>query len=369
MEILNGRGLSPESILEFADFVFSKTSRPHDFETFLPKVYGPDNIRPDRHLVAMENGKIRAMLMYHPLVLMVGGMTLKVVRVGTICVHPKYRGQGLMQTLMEELFSQEEVKAADLLSLGGQRQRYEYFGFTPGGVVCRYDVIRANVRHGLAKESELELMPFSEKYAAEACRLMATQPIYAQREPDLFEQTLRSWNGEPYVFLRDGVFCGYCVLVGSKVSEVVLKDPQDMKSAVKTLFNRLNKEQLRFELSLWNQANCPLSALSEDGAISWQHAYRVNRFDRVVQAFLSAANAHKPLAHGTFSLAVEDVGRIAIEVDAEGVKVDVLKNDEPGLSQMDAFRALCTLNNGFLPINTPLGWFPLPIFIPSADVC
>ena len=44
IEYCKGTPADRQEILDFADLVFSKNSRPHDFATLLPKLYGPDGI-------------------------------------------------------------------------------------------------------------------------------------------------------------------------------------------------------------------------------------------------------------------------------------------------------------------------------------
>ena len=106
------------------------------------------------HRIAVdERGKIRALIAVLREELEVGGKALQAGFVGTVSVHPKARGEGHMKVLMGE-WVKEMRETCDLAVLGGQRQRYEYFGFTRGGSQYKYSVNRSNIRHALKKTDE-----------------------------------------------------------------------------------------------------------------------------------------------------------------------------------------------------------------------
>ena len=65
-----------------------------------------------------------------PLSLLVAGKPLRAAGIGTVSVHPYARGEGHMKKLMHMTLEECRENGADLAMLGGQRQRYEYFGFT-----------------------------------------------------------------------------------------------------------------------------------------------------------------------------------------------------------------------------------------------
>ena len=129
-----------DACIELANYVFSTAHCPHDFETLIPKVYGEGVDSAFIHRVAAdENGKLRAQIAVLPEKLMVAGHPLRAGFVGTVSVHPKARGEGHMKRLMQD-WLKEMQETCDIAVLDGQRQRYEYFGFTRGGIQIRYTV-------------------------------------------------------------------------------------------------------------------------------------------------------------------------------------------------------------------------------------
>ena len=147
-----------EQCIELANYVFSTAHRPHDFETLIPKVYGEGRDCAPLHLAAVrEDGRFRAEVAVLPEQLHVCGQTLNAGFIGTVCVHPKERGAGHMKRLMHDTL--KELKSAcDLAVLDGQRQRYEYFGFSRGSLEAVYKLHETNIRH---KEKELRLNDYT----------------------------------------------------------------------------------------------------------------------------------------------------------------------------------------------------------------
>lgn len=127
-----------EDCIELANYVFSMAHRPHDFEQLIPRVYqaGPEMARIHRVAVA-ENGRLRAEIAVLPQQMAAGGKLLRAGYVGSVSVHPKARGEGHMKRLLGDWITDLEG-TCDLLALDGQRQRYAYFGFTPGSENTRF---------------------------------------------------------------------------------------------------------------------------------------------------------------------------------------------------------------------------------------
>lgn len=120
-------------ILDFANYVFSQSSQPHDFRRLLPKLYGENSGSEGYHYLVREDGRIRAMVCAMPLSLLVAGKPLRAAGIGTVSVHPYARGKGYMKALMNRAMEDLKTQGYAMAFLGGMRQRYEYFGFTPTG--------------------------------------------------------------------------------------------------------------------------------------------------------------------------------------------------------------------------------------------
>jgi len=100
-------------------------------------------------------------------------------------------------------------KKYDLLVLGGQRQRYQYFGFEKGGGRLCFTVTDTNVRHALADlpddKLQLRLLTSENDAAMEFVHtLCAKQPMYCIRDDKAFLDIMHSWQGELYVLEENG---------------------------------------------------------------------------------------------------------------------------------------------------------------------
>src|SRR5699024_6344133 len=130
--------------IDLGNTVFSQSSRPHNFSRMIPKVYAEDKNTAFIHEVAAsEDGRLRAQIACLPQLLTICGYPLRAGLIGTVPVHPRGRGEGHMKALMNA-WLEEMRETCDLSVLGGQRQRYEYFGYTHGGQQMVYTVNSAN---------------------------------------------------------------------------------------------------------------------------------------------------------------------------------------------------------------------------------
>lgn len=95
-----------------------------------------------------KEGKLVSQIALLPQALYVGTLELRAKFLGGVAVHPRARGEGHMKVLMTSWLD-EMRGTSDISILSGQRQRYEYFGYTAGGIKCEYTITRANVRHAM----------------------------------------------------------------------------------------------------------------------------------------------------------------------------------------------------------------------------
>ena len=204
--------------LDFANMVFSCAHEPHDFQALIPKVYGPDRKTAYmQHLALDQKGGVRGLIAAMPGEWRVMGRTLKTAYVGTVSVHPYARGEGHMKKLMHMTLEECRENGADLAMLGGQRQRYEYFGFTQGGVGKEHTINASNVRHALADTpwEQIDFADVAENDAdtiRQAWRLHQNRPAYALRPLEDFWIICRTWNCRLVQVLKDGAFAGYLVV-------------------------------------------------------------------------------------------------------------------------------------------------------------
>ncbi|NLZ69760.1 MAG: GNAT family N-acetyltransferase [Clostridiaceae bacterium] len=144
-------GFTNADIVDFIDYVFSKEYRPHNFATIFPSLYADEADSRRHHYIVADGTKIVAALlvMYKSLLPpaasdKAGCARLPFATVGNVAVHPRNRGQGLMRAMMNLAIEDMRKAGIAFAVLGGQRQRYGWFGFEPGLTALSCEIIRAN---------------------------------------------------------------------------------------------------------------------------------------------------------------------------------------------------------------------------------
>ncbi|HSK68834.1 MAG TPA: GNAT family N-acetyltransferase, partial [Candidatus Limnocylindria bacterium] len=133
-------------LLDFANMVFSLAREPVDFLLAQPKVYSVPGFA-DISMVAREDGRIKGLVNAIHGTLILGEERLRYGYVGTVSAHPYERGRGIMKTLMNMVMERLEQEGCHFLALGGQRQRYGYFGFEDAGAAITLRFTEASIHH------------------------------------------------------------------------------------------------------------------------------------------------------------------------------------------------------------------------------
>lgn len=366
------------SYLDFANMVFSCAHVPHDFQALIPKVYGPDRMTAYmQHLALDEKGGVRGLVAAMPGEWRVMGKTLKTAYVGTVSVHPYARGEGHMKKLMHMTLEECRENGADLAMLSGQRQRYEYFGFTQGGVGKEHTINASNVRHALADTpwEQIEFADVAENDAdviRQAWQLHQTRPAYALRPLEDFWIICRTWNYRLVQVLKDGAFAGYLVVNDDRdrtgVSDCCLTDPADTGAVVKAWFRRKGVRTMNFHTGLYETGlNRALAAFEENAQLSHDQMLHIFRFGPVLEAFLRLKASYAPLADGSRCFEIEgETVTITVENGVPSVS-DVPAGAPERLTAMEAQRRFFGLE-GFEDGNgLPMGWAPLPLHLEHPD--
>ena len=403
-----------EQCIELANYVFSTAHRPHDFETLIPKVYGQGRDCAPLHLAAVrEDGRFRAEVAVLPEQLHVCGQTLNAGFIGTVCVHPKERGAGHMKRLMHDTL--KELKSAcDLAVLDGQRQRYEYFGFSRGSLEAVYKLHETNIRH---KEKELRLNDYtfqpvplknpaagmvpdgsasgdslrhvsgaaeqSLPFITYAARANQTRPLFVERPQELILPTLCSFQGQPVAIRKGDQLSGYLVLAADdEISELFLEDDRQAASVLGSYLRQQGLPELHIHLPLHQKEACAaVGALAETEQTVQppSRMFRIFSFEKVLSAFLSLQAEIRPLTPGRLELWIDSS---PLTVTCDGSKVRTEQTASPGAVHLTAFQAQELFLSGSMlagripasipealreHLRIPQGWFPLPLFWYPAD--
>lgn len=370
LEFRKGRPDEYNDLIDFGNMVFRT-----DFAALLPKLYRGHPEMAQHHYLALEDGKIKGMVGSFPLEFSMGGETVKAFGIGTVSVHPYARGRGYMKELMNRAVAGARAAGADLMCLGGQRQRYEYFGF---GCACQrrsYTLTPANRRHWKKISTEgVELLPLSENgaYTADCLKLHNAQPIHAVRRLGDFAGICRSWSSEPWIFRRNGEFLGYCVLNDgcTAVGELLLNDWQEALPVLFALSEKAGRE-LTVTPFFWQKELCrALGLVSEGCAIEDGEMVQLLNFPRMLALSLRLKGEQAGIMDGELVLEVSGEGKYRVAV--RNGAVSVAETAEPAGLRIDTVQQQRRLfSAGSLwQYDSPLenSWFPLPLELPAQDM-
>ena len=228
-------------IVDFGNYVFSQSARPHDFRALLPKVYREGKQNAHMHYVAHdENGDIRAMVACLPLHMEIAGEKLLVGTVGTVSVHPYARGEGHMKHVMKLMQDDARAQGMDAVVLGGRRQRYNFFGYEHAGANAVFSLNTDNVRHalGAADDTALTFQKVEDGDTAliDQCYALYQKGLVRGARPrEEYLSYMRSWNGTLVAILKDGRFVGALQECGT-LGEVLLENESDLPAVIRKWF-------------------------------------------------------------------------------------------------------------------------------------
>ena len=356
-------------LIRFAEMVFSV-----DFSKVRPNLYHGHPDQAEYHLLVTEGDQIKALVGSFPLELRIGGMPLKLRGIGTVSVHPDSRGKGYMKLLMKRQIDEAIADHTDLMFLGGQRQRYGYFGFERGVTEISFHVSPTNRRHHQEiSTEEIRLIPLADhpEYTEDCHSLYRAQDVTSVRDADRFCEILRTGTSSGWVILKNDGFLGYASIAedGSEVNELILNDNSLAQETVFRIVEHFSRDVQFFPT--WNQRELirALDGIAEDCSVQAEEMVYVTNYPRVIEAYLNLKGSHSALADGKIVLEIQGAGRFAIIVENNRAQVsETTDAPDRSLSHLEAMRYL------FSPSSLPLyetalerSWLPIPIIVPRPD--
>ena len=364
-----------EDIIDFGNYVFGI-----DFISLLPKLYKNHKEVAQHHHLIKEGHRIKAMVGSFPLGFRVCNDYLKIRGIGTVSVHKYSRGSGYMKLLMDTAIIEMKEEGCDLAILSGQRQRYEYWGFTPCGINIIFNFNSSNIKHTkIHTEDIYEFTEYDEKASCDLEKIIdlhESQIAHGIRATEAFLEICKSWNNNLIFIYKNQEFSGYiCSSTNSEsISEIMLLDPSEIDTVLTSYMKYFNLKNASVAIYMHRTEEfIKLSRLCEHYMIKNSANMYIINYINVIKSFMNLKNTFSPLCEGVLILNVLETGTFSIEVK-NGV-VTVLETDLPhhiSLSPLDATALLFSHGsfiNSTYTITNPLvkSWFPLPLFYPEID--
>ncbi|MBN1559980.1 GNAT family N-acetyltransferase [candidate division KSB1 bacterium] len=362
-----------ENAIDFLNLVFSE-HYPIDFPRVLPKLYKPTDESMSMNYAIKRHGKIRAIVGLYPVELHVGATPLKLAAIGAVSSHPNDRGQGHMRRLLQFCLQVMRAEGYHLSWLGGQRQRYGYFGYEVCGSTAVFTVNKKNISHGYA---EMPAIHF-EKICAPDERFTQmklwhdTHPIHCTRPVASFAEISRSWQNDLFAAMsaRDEL-AGY-VIANAAGAVLELATP-DEKAVIPAWVAQQDQAQVAFETAMLPHPIVKeLTRICEQQSTRSSGNWQIFDWQRVVNAILKVKHQSMTLMNDIFRLGIEGYG--VIELCVDGPSAACIRTRKRAHFCCDPLSAMRLLFGPLPPAMSGLinhsalnGWCPLPLSLPRQD--
>ena len=383
-QLYYGRGKDEDNkkLIEFLDEVFfSEEGDDREFLQLLPKIY-KDKYRPayNNFVVQDENGEFRSAIgdFYNNMI--IGGEKIKACCIGNVAVGKKYRSMGYMKELMQMSVEDMKAQGVDMAYLGGQRQRYGYFGFESAGVRYVYRFDRPNLKHCFDSMPSGLTVEFLKPDDTEALKMISElnkkYPVTSERSfEDLFD-ILCSWNTRPRVLRENGKVVGYFIAREKieHVSELDVISPEYYEKALKAIFENTEEWDLEFPTAPFETEKIEFFDRTCEGVeICGCEAMLVYDFEKVIRAFLNAKASYQKLCDGEMTVLIHGkYGDEKLKIKSENNKVTVEKFDGEAQFELDHHAATRAFFSNYSSDRAAFApecqqWLPLPSYLFSPD--
>lgn len=363
-----------EEAMDVLNFSFG-FEHPHNFETLLPVLYHPGAEAMSWNWALREEGSIRAIVGVFPLTWKLGDATLRIAGVGGVSCHPRYRKRGFMGQLMRHCVEAMREEGYPLSWLGGQRQRYGYYGYEKCGINYQLCLSPNNVRHVFGDgDLSIEFRPLEHQdrtHLQGVIGLHDAQPIRGVRPRERFYNMLLSWYHKPHIAISpDSRMIGYVVANGNgdRITEILAVNEGEPELQIAAAWVQQHGEAT-FDLAPSNRLLPKLAAVCGGMSVHSSGNWQIFDWAAALDALLKAQGTLIPLTDGAVVIEITDYGKVLLEV--AGGSARCIRSDAAPALQTDAFTAMRLLF-GPLPPATVLAlpqaaaaleqWCPLPLF-------
>ncbi len=375
IELVQLRGEDFEDAIDFMNLVFGAHG-PIDFAQLLPALYQPTDEHMGWNWAVREDGRIRAVVGSFPMQWHLGETTLEMAGIGGVSSHPRARGAGYMRQLMQHCVERMHEEKKQLSWLGGQRQRYGYFGYEKCGTEHSFSLDKTNLRHVYGSETSSihfrELQANDRTHIQGAIELHSAQPFRCLRASERFHSLLCSWHHRPHIALApDGRMIGYLVAnqSGDLVSELfAVEEGQPDLQIARAWVEKQSGNSVRFELEPWHRLVPQLGQLAESFSTNATGNWQIFDWVSTLDALMKVRATMGPLVAGEVVIEIEGYGVLALQAEGESARCSA--STKPVDLIVDAFtahRLLC----GPLPPSRVMAlptaaavlgsWCPLPL--------
>lgn len=213
-----------EELMTLMNRAFDFNTYEEKFEHILPKLYFKDN-KNMVHYAAFVDGKMVSSVGLYTMFFESIYGTLKVGCVGAVSTHPDYRNNGYFSKVIKKIINYAKRHDFDTLFLGGNRFRYNHFGFENAGRKMIISISQRTRQTLKTSPYKIEKLDKNNSNDIIAClNLYNKQAQHVKRnEYDFFNHVI-TWNSTPYIVKVDEKIVGYFSVKDDEVLELIFID-------------------------------------------------------------------------------------------------------------------------------------------------
>lgn len=310
-------------IIQFINKVFKD-----NFKTLIPKLYHKRPHNATHHNIIENEGKMIATAGNFPLDLVVDNCKLKVMGIGMVAVKKSERGKGFMDKLIKKAVQDAQDNNADFMFLGGNRQRYDRYGFTPCLSAYNFSLCADNIAHFYKENDYYSFTKINNNccYLNELYSLYCNQNVYYSREKADFVDTLKTWRFTPYCVFNKGILIGYIVYKSGKVHEIVVRE-EKITDILIGFCKYLKKPSITVVVPLYKTDYImELSHICGEFSKVKNESVLVINYKNVIETMLSFKIKNSLISDNSIVIDIENVERI--EISTCGGKVLVSSSEK-----------------------------------------
>ena len=373
------------AMLDDVFFLEDEEEPKRTFLTLLPKLYKKEYKPWENNYCVWEDGALKAAVGMYVNEIEIAGEALRVGGIGNVAVARDSRRKGYMKLAMDAAMEAMQAAGCHFGELGGQRQRYQFWGFERGGAAVDASFSEKNLRHAFGENAlepqwrAQEIKPDDSETLAWAQALIESAPIHYKHSPAAFYDHLCSWHETPYIILNGAAPEGFFTLSRDRkyASQFIVRGADNLEPALRAAYAALPENgrgrSIRLGLPLWRTDLLPLAEeISEGCDVGDTGMYTILDWGKTLGALLKLQARCKPLPDGQLCVRIQGwAGEEALCISVyEGVPSVTACACEPEktfthLQALRYFLAPYTgLRNGDFLAQS---WFPLPICLMGID--
>ena len=380
--IFCGRGtkVAYGDFMDLINISFGFTTPERDFRGLLPKCYREQYRPQDSNYVVIDgDGNLTAAVGAYDHEILVCGRPIPCRGIGNVAVHPDHRKNGYMKDAMNQSLSDMIADGIALSTLGGRRQRYQYFGYDKAGPLYHFHISDQNHHHLFgdrpAAFTVREITDAADPVIEAIRALNATSPFCPVRDSATYLDVANSWKAILLTFWEGERFVGYCIKEPGSVTEVQSVRDEDFMELIHALFDYIGGS---YTICIPPHRHVYASALApvaEGISMNCAMHFNVLNYQLVTEAFLALKLTYTKLPEGSLSLLIHGYARderIRVTVKDGAPSVEPLPDAAPVDYELSHLEAMEFLFSPVCPVRETACdlariWFPLPICMYRAD--